>query len=291
MPCRATSSFPTCNAARTGTCSRVNATSSRCSPASRSPSQAPAPAARSAKPPSPRGPGSGAAAFLHQPAVVVGVAERHERPVVLALGVEPGLLSLRPEVEEVADVDPALVQLGTGRLDVVDDEGRRLRRPGCGGGQTLADDDRARRPRRSQLHDAEVLVGLCVDVGAEAGLLVEGLGTVDVGDRQHHDFELVVQYSDRPLAQTPTRSSACSARRRAMTRRQRVSSAPSKIESTRASTKYLDTGNSSAYPMPPCSCIASRVTHSAARHTYAFTIDACSAPSPLAIRRPTSYPT
>src|SRR5436309_2694996 len=30
--------------------------------------------------------------------------------------------------------------------------------------------------------------------------------------------------------------------------------------------------------MPPWSCIASRVTHSAARQTYAFTIDACSAP-------------
>jgi hypothetical protein len=35
--------------------------------------------------------------------------------------------------------------------------------------------------------------------------------------------------------------------------------------------------------------MASRVTHSAARHTYAFTIDASSVPSPAAILRATSY--
>ena len=48
------------------------------------------------------------------------------------------------------------------------------------------------------------------------------------------------------VAVAHTDASACSARRRAMTRRQSVSSAPSKIDSTRASTKKRDTGNSSA---------------------------------------------
>src|SRR5664279_790455 len=37
--------------------------------------------------------------------------------------------------------------------------------------------------------------------------------------------------------------------------------------------------------MPPWICSASRVTHSAARHTYALIIDASSVPSPFDIRR------
>ena len=41
--------------------------------------------------------------------------------------------------------------------------------------------------------------------------------------------------------------------------------------------------------MPPWICIASRVTHSAARHTYAFNMEASSVPSPWAIRRATWY--
>src|SRR5262249_31028804 len=201
---------------------------------------------------------------------------------------QPGLLSLGPEVEEVAHVDAAFEELGPRRFDVADDQGRGLCGSGRRRGQALAHDDRARRSRGSQLHDAEVLVRLRVDVSVEAELLVERLGAVHVGDGKDHHLELVVHAAIFSCAQTPTRSSACSASRRAMTRRHSVSSAPSKIDSTRASTKYRDTGNSSAYPMPPRRCIASRVTHSAARHTYAFTIDAWRAPPPLAIRRATS---
>src|SRR5439155_539659 len=51
----------------------------------------------------------------------------------------------------------------------------------------------------------------------------------------------------------------------AITRSASTSSAPSKMLSTRASTKYRETSVSSAYPIPPWSCMASRVTRSAAR--------------------------
>ena len=37
-----------------------------------------------------------------------------------------------------------------------------------------------------------VVAGAVVDVAVEAGLLVEGLGPVDVADRQHHELELEV---------------------------------------------------------------------------------------------------
>ena len=64
-------------------------------------------------------------------------------------------------------------------------------------------------PGRRQLHDAEVFVGLVVDVDVEAHLVgVERLGTVDVRDRNHHELELevhgiaswVVGRGDRSLA-------------------------------------------------------------------------------------------
>ncbi len=68
----------------------------------------------------------------------------------------------------------------------------------------------------------------------------------------------------RPAPRTqPARSTS----RRATTFSANVSSAPSKIDRTRASTKYRLTAYSSAYPIPPWICMASRVTHSAARHT------------------------
>src|SRR5262245_4661236 len=149
---------------------------------------------------------------------------------------QPGLLALGPEVEDVADGYALLDEVGSRRLDVVHDQSRGLGGTGRRRGHARADDDRASGPGRSQLDDAEALVRLRVDVHLEPELLVERLGAVHVGDREDHDLELVVHASTTP-AQTPTRSSACSASRRAMTRRHRVSSAPSKIDSTRASTK------------------------------------------------------
>ena len=73
----------------------------------------------------PRGPprsrfrsGRGSSDLLHQPAVSVGVAERQECSVVLALRIGAGHLGPRIEVKEVAGPDAAPHQLGPGRVDV-----------------------------------------------------------------------------------------------------------------------------------------------------------------------------
>src|SRR5207237_7335271 len=63
----------------------------------------------------------------------------------------------------------------------------------CCLGQTVAASERACRTRRSDLGDAELLVGLMVDVQIEAALLyVELLGAVHVRYRNQHDLELVI---------------------------------------------------------------------------------------------------
>ena len=88
-------------------------------------------------------------------------------------------------MDELADLDSALDELGAGGLDVGDDEvqaphgaGRRIRDP-------RADGYRARRARWRHLHDAKRIAGAVVDVQVEAHLLdVEGLGPVDIRDGQ-----------------------------------------------------------------------------------------------------------
>jgi hypothetical protein len=50
--------------------------------------------------------------LLYDPAVAVGVVEREERAVVLALWIRPGQLFARLEVEDLAGIQPALDQLG-----------------------------------------------------------------------------------------------------------------------------------------------------------------------------------
>src|SRR5690606_433405 len=53
-----------------------------------------------------------------------------------------------------------------------------------------ADDNRAARPRRRELHDApDIRLHVMVEVEADA-VGVEVDGSVDIRDRQHHDFQL-----------------------------------------------------------------------------------------------------
>jgi hypothetical protein len=67
-------------------------------------------------------------------------------------------------------------------VDVIDDQQQALQRLGHRR-QPLAELDRRRGARRGELHPAGVLGGLEVDVETPSEALVEGLGTVDVGDR------------------------------------------------------------------------------------------------------------
>ncbi len=67
-----------------------------------------------------------------------------------------------------------------------------MRRTGRGRGDPGAEDDRAGRPRRGQLHDPEILAGGEVGILPPTQRLVEVLGPVHVSDRHHHNLELHV---------------------------------------------------------------------------------------------------
>src|SRR4029450_2952804 len=136
------------------------------------------------------GPPSAGWAFLDRPAVAVGVAEEHER-VPWAAGAVDAVGAL--VVLDLADLDARLGQLGTGGLDVGDDQLQALDRAGGHLDDPLADDDRAGRPGRGQLHDVHVVADPGVVVDGEPGLLaVEALGPFHVGDRDDHHLELPV---------------------------------------------------------------------------------------------------
>ena len=94
-------------------------------------------------------------------------------------------------VEDLAHVDAAGDQVVAGGVDVVHGEDQAARRAGLGRRDSLAEDDRGFRVVRRQLHDAEVARR---EVGVEppAEILVERLRAVDVGNAEHHDFELHV---------------------------------------------------------------------------------------------------
>jgi hypothetical protein len=77
---------------------------------------------------------------------------------------------------------PVADQLVACDVDVIDDQQQALQRLGHRR-QPLAELDRRRGARRGELHPAGVLGGLEVDVETPSEALVEGLGTVDVGDR------------------------------------------------------------------------------------------------------------
>jgi hypothetical protein len=63
----------------------------------------------------------------------------------------------------------------------------------------LADRDRARGPRRCQLHEADLLGDGVVVVGVEPGLIdVERLRAIDVGDGYGHQLEFEVHAGTLP---------------------------------------------------------------------------------------------
>jgi hypothetical protein len=75
-------------------------------------------------------------------------------------------------VPDVADLDAALEQLVARRLEILDDDLDPADRAGSGVGEPHPDLDRARRPGRGQLDDAEVVAGPVVDVELESGVLL-----------------------------------------------------------------------------------------------------------------------
>ena len=95
-------------------------------------------------------------------------------------------------VEDLAYVDAAGDQLGAGGVDVVYGEGQAVRRAGLRRRDSLAEDNRGWRVVRRQLHDAKVVARCEVGVEPPAEILVERLRAVDVGNAEHHDFELHV---------------------------------------------------------------------------------------------------
>jgi hypothetical protein len=82
-------------------------------------------------------------------------------------------------VEGLADLDTATHQVGTGSLDVRDDQVQSLRGAGHRGGDVLAEDDRRGRARRRELDHPPVAAG---EVGIEppAKVRVKALRAIDV---------------------------------------------------------------------------------------------------------------
>ncbi len=95
-------------------------------------------------------------------------------------------------MEHLAHLDTTVYQLRPGRLDIGDDELQTFSRARCGRGDPTAEDDRARRARRRQLHDPEAAVTGEIGVQALPQRLIEALGPVYIGHRHYHHFELHV---------------------------------------------------------------------------------------------------
>src|SRR5215203_5996210 len=127
----------------------------------------------------PAGPYSRVGQLLQGPAVAVRVLE--------------GGVQDPPEILDLADVHPAVGELGARRVDVRDDQVQAL-----DGARRRVDDpgpycDRAGRAGRRQLHDPKVVPGTVVEVLIEPGLLgVEGLRAVYVGDGYRDQLELPI---------------------------------------------------------------------------------------------------
>src|SRR5574341_1212691 len=130
---------------------------------------------------------------LHGPAVAVRVLEEQE--------LAPG------EFLDVADLDSPPDQLRPRGVDVGDDQLQALHRAGPRLCDSSADGDRAGRPRRGELHEADLVVDPVVVVGMKAGLVgVEGLGAVHVRDGDCHQFELPVHAPSLPASVLPTKT-------------------------------------------------------------------------------------
>lgn len=93
----------------------------------------------------------------------------------------------RPQGEllDLTDLDPALEQLGPGKVGVGDHQLQSLDASGGHLVGAAGQCDRAGRSRRGQLHEPKLLAHLVVVFGDEADLLVEGLGSIQVGYHLH----------------------------------------------------------------------------------------------------------
>src|ERR1700730_5069899 len=121
--------------------------------------------------------------LLYGPLIAVGIAEVHE--------------PAPRQVLDVADRDPALGKLLVRDLDIRHDHLQTLDRPGLHLRQSRADVDRARRTRRRQLDEAQILVDLLIVIGVEADLVdIKRLGPVDGRYRHRHQFNLPVHEFD-----------------------------------------------------------------------------------------------
>ena len=98
-------------------------------------------------------------------------------------------------VEHLAHLDAPVGHLGPGGLYVGDDELETFSRARCGQGDPAAEDDRARRARRGQLHDPEAAVTGEIGVQAPPERLIKALGPVHIGHGDHHYFEFHVHVS------------------------------------------------------------------------------------------------
>src|SRR5918997_7200861 len=128
--------------------------------------------------------------LLHGPAVAVRVGEEDEPDVVQVLPLSGRARSRGADHLDLADLHPALDKPDTSRADVIDHQLQALERAGGHVHDALSYYDRATRPRRGQLHDAELLADLGVVVDVEPQLLgVERFGAVHVRDGDHHHLE------------------------------------------------------------------------------------------------------
>ena len=130
--------------------------------------------------------------LLDDPQIAVGIVEGAERPVAGALRVEAGLARLdgeRRTVPDVTHVDAELEEPVMSLLDVRDDEGA-LGPAWRGRVQPEAERNRGRRARRSELNEAQSIHRCDVVVEPPTQLLVERLGSVDVGHGDDVVFKL-----------------------------------------------------------------------------------------------------
>src|SRR5918999_6321643 len=123
--------------------------------------------------------------LLDGPAVAVGIAEEDERTP--------------RELLDVPDLDPALDQFGPCGVDVRDNQLKALHGARLHLAEPGPQGDRARRPRRGELDEADPAADRRVLVQVEAGLLgVEGDGAIDVRDGDLHQFQPPVHDERHP---------------------------------------------------------------------------------------------
>ena len=91
-------------------------------------------------------------------------------------------------VENLAYVNSTGDKVVAGGVDVVHSQNRVVDRARLGGSDSLAEDDRRLRTRRSELYYPEVLVGDVVNIQTKSQFLIEELGPVDVRDRYEQNF-------------------------------------------------------------------------------------------------------